>query len=156
MDAIKYKELLAVAQASLRQSSRNVKEESTRLGARILSTESWEQFYDQVKTKKNSYTIPFYVLIHPAVMKLMYYNLRDMDLIEPTASASDVIAEIIVAYFTLVTEGRIQNENNRQIDTPSGTDLPTESMVEQVLPDNDRRDTVSEEVNPDGSGISGS
>jgi hypothetical protein len=154
---IKWDELLAVATSSLRQSTRSVKDgDEARFGARILRTDSWDQFYEMVRTKKSSYAVPLYVLIPPGVMKLLFYTLKDTDLIKSTASASDVLAEVIVDYCRLLNEGRQQNENNGQINSSSSDGVSEESVVEQVLPDSDRRDSRSEEVGPDGSGISGS
>lgn len=153
---IKWDELLAVANSSLRQSTRSVKDgDEARFGARILRTDSWDQFYEMVRTKKSSYAVPLYVLIPPGVMKLLFYTLKDTDLIKSTASASDVLAEVIVDYCRLLNEGR-QNENNGQINSSSSDGMPEESVVEQVLPYVNGRDSGSEEVGSDGSGIGGS
>jgi hypothetical protein len=154
-EEIKWDELLAVAQSSLKQTTRNTVDNSARLGARVLSAGSWQEFYDLVRTKKNSYAVPLYVLISPQVMKLLFYTLRDTDLIEPTASASDVLAEVIVDYCRLIKEGR-SNENNRQINSSSSDGVSEESVVEQVLSNDNRRDSEREEIGPDGGGIGGS
>jgi len=148
-------ELLAVAQASLKQSTRTTDVTGSRFGARILQSESWELFYPLVNTKKNSQTVPLYILLPPGVMKLLYYVLRDTDLISISASASDVLAEVIVDYCRIHLEGN-QNENNRQINPSSGDGVSQENVVEQILSNDNGGLAGIAEINPDGSGISGS